>query len=51
MTEAKFQLPTHCEHCGVYLQGGATVHLETCPWYPISYYALMKDAAPAGGKE
>lgn len=39
---AAFPLPTHCGHCGVFLQGGATVHAETCPFYPLSYYALTK---------
>ena len=38
-----YELPSHCAACGVSLQGGATVHLKTCPWYPISYYALTKD--------
>jgi ribosome modulation factor len=37
------ELPSHCWYCGVYLQGGATIHLESCPWYPISYHGLMKD--------
>lgn len=34
--------PSHCEECGAPLMGGATIHAETCWWYPISYYAIMK---------
>jgi len=35
--------PSYCGYCGVYLIGGATVHAEDCPFYPISYQALMRD--------
>ena len=43
MTNDRFTLPSHCAACGVCLMGGATIHEKTCPWYPISYYALTRD--------
>jgi hypothetical protein len=39
-------LPGHCAQCGVLLQGGATRHLKTCWWYPLSYIGIMEQERP-----
>lgn len=31
-----------CAACGAFLQGGATVHEEGCPIYPMSYHAIAQ---------
>jgi hypothetical protein len=40
-------MPSHCAVCGVLLQGGATIHLESCPLYAISYQGIKAKAARA----
>ncbi len=30
-----FDLPSHCEHCGALLMGGATEHKPGCPWLAL----------------
>lgn len=37
-------LPSHCEQCGALLQGGATRHMKTCWWYPLSYIGIMEQS-------
>lgn len=32
----------YCAGCGAYLQGGATLHERTCPIFPITYQAMLK---------
>ncbi len=38
--------PLRCPLCHVELMGGATKHKKDCPFYPISYQALLDGIDP-----